>query len=107
MSKSAEVIVRSEHVKVSVAKPETYGLSLDEYTSFCNKLESCRNPVGKWDYNKVRAFAKELLDYNDTPKDLDFRIFVKSEKEINEYLEEHDPLEINPWVKAPSPKNPT
>jgi len=81
---------RNEHMAIAKEEVESFGLDEQEYVRFCRDLEACRNEKGKWDYTKVKAFAKELLKISDDDKG-------HKKRKYERYLKEHDPLEINPW----------
>lgn len=104
MTKKTRVLIRSEHTSTVEKKPETYGLSKENYLKFCHDLESCRNDKGQWDYLKVIAFARKLLDHKEIPSILPFNQYetpmseAEAQKMVKEYFEDHDPLELNPWV---------
>lgn len=119
MNKKTQVLIRNEHVATKKENPNDYGLGSSEYAKFCADIESCRNDKGRWDYDKFVALAHKLVSWKaDAPEtwvpepestnkpNYDFSHFVKTEDEINTYLEEHDPLSINPWIKDDKKKKP-
>lgn len=96
MTKPSNVVVRNEHTATAKEKPETYGLTDEEYVQFCRDLEACRNEKGRWDRDAFLTFAEKLLG---AEKVKEIKKAVRVEYLRAKYLEEHDPLKINPWIK--------